>query len=64
MKPGETVILCENGTETPVVIVDHWTTCAKVRVIGTGKEIIRSLMLLEEIGNEAEENKKAKSELL
>jgi len=49
MKAGETAFLCENGTKTPVVIVDHWTTCAKVRVIATGKEIIRSLMLLEAI---------------
>jgi hypothetical protein len=53
MKPGETVMLCENETKTPVVIVDKWTTCAKVRVIATGKEIIRSIMLLEEISNDS-----------
>jgi hypothetical protein len=52
MKAGDTVFLCEDEAKTPVVIVDKWSTCAKVRVIGTGKEIIRSLMILEEIGND------------
>jgi hypothetical protein len=49
MKNGDTVFLCENGAKTPVVIVDKWSTCAKLRVIGTGKEIIRSLSILEEV---------------
>jgi len=52
MKAGDTVILCENGEQTPVVIVEKWTTFAKVRVIATGKTLTKSLMLLKEVENE------------
>jgi len=52
MKSGDTVYLIENETETPVVIVDLWTTFAAVRVIATGEVKTRNLMLLEEIERE------------
>lgn len=59
MKPGQNVYLCENETRTPVVIIEKWTTFAKVRVIATGKTLTKSLMILEAVDNE--QNKSSNS---